>query len=144
MGMNFYLHDKPACQCCNRPYEPLHIGKSSFGWCFALHVIPELGVNDLKDWEKLWSIPGAIIEDELGSKIFPREMRIRITDRRGTLDGVSKAQNVVGYTSYQDEMEFHKFNNSMRGPNNLFRSVIDGRCIKHGSGTWDCIVGKFS
>jgi len=48
MGTNYYLvkNERPPCPCCERTYvqERLHIGKSSGGWCFALHVIPEMGM----------------------------------------------------------------------------------------------------
>ena len=33
----------------------LHIGKSSYGWHFSLCIYPELGINDLEDWKKLFS-----------------------------------------------------------------------------------------
>lgn len=64
MGTNYYLEPKPPCQCCGRPFEQLHIGKSSAGWCFALHVIPERGIKDLDDWVRIWSQPEARIVDE--------------------------------------------------------------------------------
>jgi hypothetical protein len=34
------LRDEDSDDC-------LHIGKSSLGWCFSLHVIPERGINTL-------------------------------------------------------------------------------------------------
>ena len=61
MGTNYYLYQKPDCECCGRPFEPLHIGKSSAGWCFALHIMPEDGISTLLDWCALWSAPGAFI-----------------------------------------------------------------------------------
>lgn len=46
---------------------------------------------------------------------------------------------------YINEEDFHKCNQSERGPNGLLRHKIDGKhCISHGQGTWDCIVGEFS
>ena len=42
MGTNYYLHRPRTNECehCGRADEapPLHIGKSSSGWCFSLHV----------------------------------------------------------------------------------------------------------
>lgn len=81
MGTNYYLHTKPACECCGRPYEPLHIGKSSYGWRFALHVIPEMNLNSLDDWKKLWNIPGSVICDEYGNDFSAFHMEDIITNR---------------------------------------------------------------
>jgi len=81
MGTNYYLHQKPDCKCCGRPFEPLHIGKSSGGWCFALHVMPEDGINTLDDWRVLWSAPGAFIRDEYGEKVSIADMERLITKR---------------------------------------------------------------
>lgn len=53
MGTNYYLHTKPDCECCGRGFEPLHIGKSSGGWCFSLHVMPEDNINTLDDWGEI-------------------------------------------------------------------------------------------
>lgn len=38
MGTNYYLHSQDPCEHCGRSYPELHIGKSSAGWVFALHV----------------------------------------------------------------------------------------------------------
>lgn len=51
MGTNYYAEYQPPCPTCGRQDPPLHIGKSSAGWCFSLHVIPELGLNDWPEWE---------------------------------------------------------------------------------------------
>ena len=132
MGTNYYFYPKPPCECCKRPYEPLHIGKSSGGWCFSLHVIPERGIEDLPDWEKFWENPGSHIENEYGDNISPERMREIITNR-------SWHKNLKW--SSQD----YRDNHAEPGPNNLARHVLDGRhCVKHGEGTWDCITGEFS
>ena len=81
MGTNYYLHQKPDCKCCGRPFEPLHIGKSSGGWRFALLVMPEDGINTLDDWRVLWSAPGAFIRDEYGEKVSIADMERLITER---------------------------------------------------------------
>jgi hypothetical protein len=89
MGTNFYhvTESKPACECCKRPYEEerLHIGKSSGGWAFSLHVIPEMGINTLADWVDRWNIPGTYIEDEYGDRLTIGEMFSRIAERKGSL-----------------------------------------------------------
>lgn len=131
MGTNYYMYQKPDCPCCNRPYEPLHIGKSSAGWCFSLHVMPEEGINDLQDWRELWNRQGAFIRDEYDEVIPVDEMVKIITERSW--------ERIRG-----DKFDY-KRNQAIPGPNNLARHKVDGvHCIANGEGTWDCIVGVFS
>lgn len=142
MGTNYYLHTKPDCECCGRPFEPLHIGKSSGGWCFSLHVMPEDGINDLDDWLSLMAKPGAFVRNEYGEKVSREELLATITERKwggGTFDGREWTNSW-----YANEASFHDSNNSERGPNGLLRHRISRHCIKHGDGTWDCITGEFS
>lgn len=136
MGTNYYLHEGPPCPHCGAVKgECKHIGKSSAGWCFSLHVEPSEGISDLADWRELWSQPGATIVDEYGETIEPAEMEEIITARRW------KYHDPVGYESWE---EFHRLNGSEPGPNNLLRHRIGSHCVKHGAGTWDCIPGEFS
>jgi len=134
MGTNYYFTPATAgpCEHCGRSdsNEELHIGKSSGGWCFALHIIPEKGINDLDDWVKLF--PTGTIRDEHGDTIDAAEMMETITER--SVRGPIKRDHA-----------FHYSNNSEEGPNGLVRSRVDGRhCTKHGAGTWDCMPGEFS
>lgn len=89
MGTNYYLKEtpKPPCECCKRPYETpnLHIGKSSAGWCFSLHVMPEQGIDSLADWQREWAKPGTHIVDEYGRRIPTEDMLSIITERGGHL-----------------------------------------------------------
>ena len=112
MGTNFYLNvvEKGATLA-----DQLHIGKSSAGWRFALHVMPERGINDLDDWLKI--IQGeriCIITDEYGRILSLDELLTTITKRH-----------------WQGSVKY-------------LRRHTDSRCISHGVGTWDCIVGDFS
>lgn len=141
MGTNYYLHQKPDCECCGLPYEPLHIGKSSGGWCFSLHIIPEDGINALDDWIKLWQQPGSYVRNEYGERVPPDEMLAIITDRSRDRDWDDPGWLESGYRSEQD---FHARNHSERGPNGLVRHRIGYYCQAHGDGTWDCIAGEFS
>lgn len=132
MGTNYYWYPGPACKCCKRPFEPLHIGKSSAGWCFSLHVMPERGIEDLDDWERFWKKEGSYIEDEYGTEITPDSMREIITDRSQPKTPKWTPEN-------------YRSNYAEPGPNNLARHRLEaGHCQKHGSGTWDCIIGEFS
>jgi hypothetical protein len=135
MGTNYYLHTG-VCPHCGRSQESLHIGKSSAGWCFALHVIPEAGIKTLDDWQKKWAQSGSIIKNEYSEEISAEEMLAIITERswaRGDLP--------MGYESWD---QFRVKNSSADGPNGLVRCVLGGRCIGHGGGTWDLIIGEFS
>lgn len=144
MGTNYYLHKPGANHCdhCGREDagDVLHIGKSSFGWCFALHVMPDDGINDLPDWQARFG--EGQIRDEYGDAITPAEMMALITERKSTRAFDDASFTVGGL--YCSEAEFHAKNYSERGPNGLLRHQLDQRCIAHGAGTWDCIVGEFS
>jgi len=133
MGTNYYLEPKPPCPYCGRHYDQIHIGKSSAGWCFSLHIIPEKGINNLDDWIKLWTIKGSVITDEYGDTISPKEMLDIITNRSWLIPSKRK------WTAIDYEV-----NNAMPGPNGLVRSKLDTHCIGHGDGTWDLVVGEFS
>ena len=139
MGTNYYLHTDNACPHCGREYEPLHIGKSSVGWCFSLHVYPDKNIRDLEDWRTMWADPNAVIRNEYGVRFSPDEMLRVITERGRDRDWEFRPS-----TWYADEAEFHRKNNSQRGPRGLLRAQIGQRCIAHGEGTWDCIVRDFS
>lgn len=114
MSTNYYLFNKPDCECCGRPFEPLHIGKSSGGWCFTLHVMPNDNIHTLDDWRELWSQPGAFIRNENGEKVPIADMEHIITKRE------------------------------WRGQPLLRHTIDGVHCIGHGPGTWDYIVGEFS
>lgn len=133
MGTNYYLHQKKPCEACGRGYEPLHIGKSSGGWCFALRVDPDNGIHDLPDWEDLWGRPGVTIENEYGDAVSIDEMRATILARswpRGP---------------QHHDAAFLEQNYAEDGPHGLLRRRIMPRhCIGHGSGTYDLCVGDFS
>jgi hypothetical protein len=127
MGTNYYLRYK-QCEHCGK-YEERHIGKSSGGWCFALHVYPDKGINDLLEWELLWLI--GEIYNEYGEKVGPVEMKSIITERK--------------WRGSRLDQSWFNINQAEPGPNGLARSQIDGsHCIGHGAGTWDLEVGEFS
>jgi hypothetical protein len=123
MSTNFYLHKitKSRCPTCGHDPEdePLHIGKSSWGWCFSLHVYPEKNIIDLYDWKKEWSKEDSYIENEYKDKISPEEMFAIITERG---DGEYCSKN-----------------------SKPTRHIVDGKhCIGWGEGTFDYMVGEFS
>lgn len=143
MGTNYYL-SLPTCPHCTRLEEKLHIGKSSMGWCFSLHVMPERGILDLEDWEATWAQPGMVIRNEYGEVLTPGEMLQAVIDRQGKseFDKPYRPHGLAGMTTWN---QFHAVNHSEPGPNGLLRhKLMKGHCVKHGAGTWDCIIGEFS
>ena len=159
MGTNYYLEVqdktqfKQDCPCCGKSdYIPpnagrIHIGKASYGWCFALHVdAPDIGVlviqrptglvpKDLEGWKEAWSQPGVRIVNEYGTYLTPEEMLKIITERTHPNPG-----DVAHLTEFD-----YAQNDAVPGPNGLARSKIDFvHCIGHGEGTWDYCVGEFS
>ena len=137
MGTNYCLH-QPQCPLCKHQPEPLHIGKSSIGWVFALHVMPEKGINDLDDWKPLLDATESMIKDEYGDVKSSSEMLEWITDRSR-----DQSWDECTWFGYKSEAHFHRQNNSIRGPNNLLRHQIDREyCLSHGAGTWDCLAGS--
>ena len=128
MGTNYYAVEEP-CPTCGRGDER-HIGKSSGGWCFSLHVYPDDGIHDLPEWEIVWR--NATIRDEYGDELSADEMRAIITERAWAATTPHASQ-------------WYRDNHAMPGPKGLARSAVDGsHCIGHGSGTWDLLVGDFS
>jgi hypothetical protein len=141
MGTNYYLVGK-TCPTCGHEDGRLHIGKSSGGWCFSLHVIPEESLNTLEDWVALFSAPNATIADEYGNRVAPDGMLRIITERHLDTDFDAPYKPDGWYTSWE---KFHAANSSEPGPNGLLRATMDGRhCVGHGEGTWDYITGEFS
>lgn len=137
MGMNYSWQPMAPCEHCGRGYEEeqIHIGKSSSGWCFALHVYPEMGIRDLADWQAKWAT-GRIVNDS-GEVLTPAQMLAIITERKGPEDD----KVPYGYGSWT---EFYTLNHAQAGPNGLLRCRVDGReCIGHGEGTWDLLACDF-
>jgi len=132
MGTNYYWNETPDCPHCHRAGERKHIGKSSAGWVFALHVYPDEGINDIDDWaERFWKSPK--ITDEYGATVTPGEM-LAVIMIRGRENG-----------QYPKDFDWQA-NGAMRGPNGLIRAQTGQayRTIRHGAGTWDCHEGDFS
>jgi hypothetical protein len=121
MGTNYYLETN-ICPHCGR-FEELHIGKSSAGWCFALHVYPNKGITTLADWIPLFATES--IRDEYGGKVSPTKLIDIITDR-----------------SWPGPIE--PDSDTVPGPNNLLRHKLGSFCIGHGAGTYDYCIGDFS
>jgi hypothetical protein len=131
MGTNYYHKRKGK--------KKRHIGKSSGGWCFSLHVIPEKGIESLEDWKK--KLEKGKIVNEYGDTISLEEMLVIITERHWKRP-LGEGPPPFMYASWQ---QFFRQNHAEIGPNNLLRHTVDGRhCVGQGDGTWDLIAGTFS
>ena len=97
MGTNYYLHEKPPCPTCGHETEPLHIGKSSVGWAFALRIMPERKIHDLMCWYDLARAPGAIIRNEYHEILTPNEFLTMVKMRR------FKQRNSINSILWRDE-----------------------------------------
>ena len=136
MGTNYYHDETPRCASCGHSDDRRHIGKSSAGWCFSLHVYPEDEIHDLPDWEVRWMTNS--ISDEYGDEVSPAQMSGIIRNRYWKQ---RPEASPIGYTSWTD---FHACNHSEPGPRGLLRHQIGEHCVGHGEGTWDLIIGDFS
>lgn len=168
MGTNFYLH-KPLqslCEHCGRhdPEEQIHLGKSSGGWCFSLHVYPGGGDgvpsiynwDEMKAWLEQQLSSGAVIRSEYGDDVSFEEFGKVVTERSHPKDwdsdwwapksfGTDLSGKPFMLPGYASEEHFHQSNHSRRGPNGLLRHRLEiGHCIGNGDGPYDYIVGEFS
>ena len=137
MGTNYYLQrERDKCHHCGRSDAPLHIGKSSAGWHFGLHIDPENNINSLDDWIKLWSIPYTTIINEYDKVITPEEMLDTITNRSWPREG--------GPHPYVSWDEFHVKNHSEPGLNGLaaHKGYGEFKAIRT-DGTYDLMTGYF-
>lgn len=136
MGTNYYVREN-ACPTCHHSEDKIHIGKSSAGWCFSLHVIPERGLNSLDDWMAFLMDPKHPIFNEYGVAVKFENLMDTITKRSWP----TTREKPSGYKNWAD---FHAQNQSVPGPEGLVRHAIGDHCVGHGEGTWDLIPGEFS
>lgn len=133
MGTNYYLEGPGQVPCCKcgRPFEKVrqHIGKSSAGWVFTLHVYPEKGINDLPDWWEFWNKDDVTIKNEYGDTLTSAQMLTHILAR-------------FGERSHKQDAQWYRLNQAEEGPYGLARAKIDGhRVIGHGLGTYSMHTG---
>jgi hypothetical protein len=126
MGTNYYLKKESPSKCVTCKHDPdekvLHIGKSSYGWCFSLHIIPEEGINSLDDWKAAWGASGAKILNEYDEEVLPEDM-LKIITTRGPGKWSPEGREP------QRHAPFHKENPGT---------------VREGPGSYDLILGDFS
>lgn len=135
MGTNYYLVS-PECSHCGKELEPrIHLGKSSFGWCFSLHVYPEFGICDIA------AIRALIVEKIKDKWYIINEYNEQISVDK-FFDIVTKRK---GKQISEENLEWYKQNYALPGPKNLVRHQLHpNHCIGHGTGTYDYCIGEFS
>jgi hypothetical protein len=117
MGTNYYLMTdemEPCSECEQDKQLILHIGKSSAGWTFNLHVIPERDINSLEDWITMFKKYPTKIENECARQISVDEM-IKTISVRENFNGMP----LLRQSNFED--------GATKGP-----------------GTWDLCLGDFS
>ena len=137
MGTNYYLVKRvtnKACPTCGykketKPQIHRHIGKSSGGWHFLVHVEPYKGIYSLDDILPDFFNSALRIEDEYGKQVTPAQMCNIIMGRRG---------NRIDY-----DVAFLEQNYAEVGLNGLLRCKKE-YCFGWGEGTWDYFTGEFS
>lgn len=151
MSTSYYLHLN-TCKQCKIPLGSLHIGTSSEGWYFSLHVenikmYPEqlagtVRANDnghiiqsLDDWKTLFADNNNTIVDEYGRDVSVDDM-LKIICERSAPDRPSDWE--VG-RKLSGECEI--------GVNNLLRQKTNWfRCMSHAPNNlpYSHMVGSFS
>ncbi len=144
MGTNYYFLEKPAMDIFGKA-ELRHIGKSSMGWCFGLHVYPKEKISTWHDWlaymenHPISRIIETPIVDEYEEKLTIAQFIPIVTERKAKRRDWEKPP--TGYASWRF---FHEDNHSKKGPRGLLRHHEIGHCIGNGDGTWDYLIGDFS
>lgn len=135
MGTNYYAVDRPPCPTCDRPFERRHIGKSSAGWCFALHGYLEEEIHGLSDWLHVLTRPGTIIVNESDEQITLEALVETICGRHG--------EHTTAVSTLTPD--WLQTNHATFGPYGLARvHPSTASFVSHGLGTWDCLEGEFS
>lgn len=155
MGTNYYFlepnPDYDEQDLVSSLVEPkfikTHIGKSSMGWCFSLHVYPELHIRTLENWKNFIKNyqDECYIINEYNESLTKEELYdiIENRERLQTWEEFEEALLNNTYLGRQTLEDFLYQNEAIKGPKNLLRHKIGNHCIGHGEGTYDYIVGYF-
>ena len=94
MGTNYYVNERPPCECCKRPFEQLHIGKSSGGWQFLFAPYPDRGLTTAAAW--LAYLQDKEIVDEYDRPVALDELRELIESKQGCWTGFTAPPEAYG------------------------------------------------
>lgn len=128
--MNYYMIDSMTDKF------RYHIGKSSFGWTFSLHIKPPF-INGIKEIERFLSLQSVHVEDQNKNILTKDEM-------------LSIIYNRIGEDKWWNEItqEWLDQRDAIKDPRNLVRFKVGDidvhvKCIGYEDGPWDLIVGDF-
>ena len=138
MSVNFYIKLKGRT-------KPLHIGKSSWGWAFALHYIPGICEN-LEQWKDYINNSENVIYNEYQHRISADELLNTITKRGFKNDKDDEFKTVRKYISREEIYLFEKDNHSKYDyESGLWRHTDRQYAVANPEGeTYDLIEGDFS
>lgn len=98
MGTNYYVktEQKPPCATCGHQevIEPLHIGKSSFGWQFLFAPYPDHGLTSWAAWQAY--LDGKTIVDEYGGESNLGALQEIVTAKEGAMNGFTAPDSAYG------------------------------------------------
>lgn len=132
MGTNYYLKSQAGKNIKGLDTPEWHIGKSSAGWVFSLHV--DGNIKNLKDivdilFKEFLKPFGARIHDEYGDKICLDTIVHTIQHREPWVISLEGSDDA--YSFWDAKL-------------NLMRHKVGAHCIANGEGTYDLIQGEFS
>jgi hypothetical protein len=80
MGINYYVETQPPCDHCGRAFPVIHIGKSSAGWCFGLHVYDD-GILPAtwREWQSF--VKDRVIRNEYREVVTENDLTDVVTKR---------------------------------------------------------------
>lgn len=130
----------------------IHVGKSSMGWCFSLHVYPLYDIMCFRDVCAFIQDYSAGIVDEYGDDVSYSDLiDVIVKRKRKPLEFPRKAFDLLGVPAFNNLQEFVSYHENKPHSccfwdyeNNLFRHrIVQGHCIGNGKGTYDYIIGEF-
>lgn len=139
MGTNYYV--KTGEKYVKNGWlteEIYHIGKSSYGWYFALHVIPWAGLNSFEDWKEY--LKGKTIHDEYGRKVsYSRMIKTILRDSKDESWG--KQSNYEEGLVVSDDGDYK----TCVGKYGLHYCIGRGACLDrvNGDGCYTLVEGDF-
>ena len=151
MGTNYYYetYEAPPCKHCGRYdlHERLHIGKSSMGWVFTMHIHPNENIHTLDGWVRYMDLnPGTIKCED--NQVLSREELLKVITERSRPEPVTEKSINSVHWGYESLKDYYRKNYAEPGPKNLMRHSmkLDKNCVGHAEneGTWSYFIGEFS
>ena len=105
MGTNYYCSKFETCRECGHPsIKEYHIGKASYGWQFAYHAIPELGLYTHEDWIEFLTEERLIVRDEYARQYTVKGFRELVEARPvGKCSTLTSAATGTNWESFDHE-----------------------------------------